>query len=164
MNLHWMKSLLGLGSVALWVTAAACGSDPVALDPQVLDPQVIKEVEFAASLNIDLAQMEMLANGVYRQDLVVGTGDTLVFGVSAQVGHTGWLSDATVFSSGPFPFRLGTDPMIPGFEDGILGMLEGGTRRIIIPPALGYANDPPPGSGIPQGAVLVFEVVLDSVF
>jgi len=36
----------------------------------------------------------------------------------------------------------------------------GGIRRIIIPPALAYGSNPPPGSGIPVGAILVFEVEL----
>lgn len=158
-NLGSMRSFVSVGCVALWVTAAACGSDPVAVEPQV-----IEDLVFDPSLNIDLSQMTLLANGVYRQDMVEGTGDTLAIGVSARVDHTGWLSDATEFSTGLFPLTLGTTGLISGFEDGVLGMLEGGTRLIIIPPAQGYGNTPPVGSGIPPGAVLVFEVVLDSVF
>lgn len=158
-DLRSMKSLLGLGFVAVLVTAAACGNDVTAPDPQV-----IEDVVFDPSLNIDLTQYEMLTNGIYRIDVVDGPGpDTLVFGVEAFVGHQGWLTDGTAFSSGPFGFQMGNNEVIRGFEDGLLGMLEGGTRRIILPPNLAYGNGPPPGSGIPQGAVLIFEVVLDSI-
>lgn len=158
-NVRSTKAVVGAGVAALWITAAACGSDLVAPDPQV-----IEEVQFAASLNIDLDSMEMLTNGIYRRDVVVGPGpDTLVFGRRAVVNHQGWLTDGTRFSTGQFPFVMGNNDVIRGFEDGLLGMFEGGTRLIILPPNLAYDNAPPPGSGIPQGAVLIFEVVLDSV-
>ena len=153
-----MRLLLAAGAMASWVVLAACGEDPIAPEPQV-----IEETVFDSSLNIDLSTMQMLPNGVYREDLEAGTGDTLVYGVAAESQYKGWLSDGTLFGQGPLPFRLGIDPLISGFEDGVLGMLEGGTRRIIIPPALGYDNSPPRNSVIPQGAILIFEVVLDSV-
>ncbi len=42
-------------------------------------------------------------------------------------------------------------------------MKEGGRRRLIIPPDLGYGDDPPPGSTISAGDTLVFVVDLISV-
>lgn len=137
---------------------AACGDDPVAVEFQV-----IEETEFAASLDIDLAQMERLPTGVYRRDLVAGSGEVLVLGARAYVQHTGWLSDGTQFSTGPFAFLMGNNEVIPGFEDGLVGMQEGGTRLLVIPPDRAYGATSPPGSGIPPGSILVFEVVLDSI-
>eukprot|EP00891_Asterochloris_glomerata_P009244 jgi/Astpho2/9244/Aster-07199 len=46
-----------------------------------------------------------------------------------------------------FSFRVGDqqvgllDTVIPAFEEGILGMKEGGVRRLIVPPELGYPNN-----------------------
>jgi FKBP-type peptidyl-prolyl cis-trans isomerase len=126
------------------------------------DPfQVIEDVEFATSLDIDLSQMERLSNGVYIQDLVVGTGDTLVVGLDANVDHTGWLADGTQFDTGNYSFTSGgsgEDPPISGFDTGTRGMLVGGTRRLIIPPEEGY-GDRQNGS-IPPGSILIFEVDL----
>jgi hypothetical protein len=50
------------------------------------------------------------------------------------------------------------DSVIQGFQQGIPGMREGGIRRLTIPAALAYGNNPP--AGIPPNATLVFEVKL----
>jgi peptidylprolyl isomerase len=42
-------------------------------------------------------------------------------------------------------------------------MQVGGIRRIVIPPNLGYGNNPPPGSGIRPNETLLFEVELLAV-
>jgi FKBP-type peptidyl-prolyl cis-trans isomerase FkpA len=100
-------------------------------------------------------------------DLVIGTGATAVGGSSVTVTYTGWLYDTgkpngkgTQFDSGSFPFVVGTG-VITGFSQGVLGMKVGGQRRVIIPPDLGYGNNPP--SGIPANATLVFDITLTSV-
>ena len=100
-------------------------------------------------------------------DLVVGTGATAVSGSTVTVTYTGWLYDTgkangkgTQFDSGSFPFVVGTG-VITGFSQGVVGMKVGGQRRVIIPPDLGYGNNPP--SGIPANATLVFEITLTAV-
>jgi FKBP-type peptidyl-prolyl cis-trans isomerase len=57
------------------------------------------------------------------------------------------------------PVTLGAGQVIPGFEQGITGMREGGRRMVTIPSDLAYGDR---GRGaIPGGATLVF--VLDLV-
>ncbi|XP_055851491.1 peptidyl-prolyl cis-trans isomerase FKBP2 [Episyrphus balteatus] len=80
------------------------------------------------------------------------------------VHYKGSLEDGTVFDSSltrgsPFTFTLGTNQVIKGWEQGLMGMCEGEKRRLVIPPELGYGKH---GSGqvIPPNAVLVFEVEL----
>jgi peptidylprolyl isomerase len=102
-------------------------------------------------------------------DLQPGTGVAAATGDSVVVHYTGWLYDkgksdnkGTMFdtSSGgsPFGFLLGADEVIPGFEQGVVGMKAGGLRRVTIPPELGYGAS---GSGsIPPNATLIFEVQL----
>ncbi len=131
--------------------------------------QVITETEFAASLGIDLAMMEMLPNGVYIQDRVVGTGPELVYDSEIIYDFTGWLADGTVWDS-----QIGVSTVfidrefgaIPGFNPGILGMNEGGTRLLIIPPEQAYGDRErrsATGVTIPAGSILVMEVVLEQV-
>ncbi len=105
----------------------------------------------------------MLASGVYIQDLVVGTGDVIAAGDLATVDHTGWFRTGVAFSTGQFTYEFEASPrqVIPGFQEGMAGMQAGGTRRIIIPPDQAYGANPP--SGIPVGAILVFEVELLSL-
>jgi FKBP-type peptidyl-prolyl cis-trans isomerase len=101
-------------------------------------------------------------------DLTVGTGTEAVLGRSVTVQYAGWLyypnaaqNRGPQFDSGTFgPFVLGTT-VIQGWTQGLQGMRVGGSRRLIIPPALGYG---PAGSGsIPGNATLLFEVTLLNV-
>lgn len=149
-----------LSTCALAVVAlGGCGDDPVAVEFQV-----IEEVEFAASLGIDLAMFTELPSGVYVKDVVVGTGDAAEVGDQVVVGYTGYVTDGSMFDAGSFPFELGsTGPgsAIVGFDEGVRGMQVGGERRVIIPPELGYGAQ---GLiGIPPGSILIFDLTLDQV-
>ena len=100
-------------------------------------------------------------------DLRAGTGTEATAGRSANVRYTGWVystlgtdNKGTQFDSGTFSFVLGSNGVIAGFNQGVIGMKVGGLRRIVIPPNLAYGNNPPPNSGIPQNATLIFEVEL----
>lgn len=150
-----------VGSViALSFGIGACHSTPSG--PVQRDAQVIEEVTFDPSLDIDLAQMVKLPEGVYIQDLEAGTGTApLADGDRATLVYTFWLYDGTQIDSNSYAYTLGQDPVIDGFRIGMLGMLEGGTRRIIIPPDLGYGlYDYGP---IPGGSILVYEVQLTAI-
>ncbi len=151
------RHAIGMAVAALWWGMAACANSPV----EVVF-QVIEEVEFDPALNVDLSQMTVTNNGIYWQDLAVGTGDTLVFGASATVDYTGWLVDGTQFDTGTgFVFTMGFNQVIRGWEDGMLGMLAGGSRKLVIPPELAYGGLARPG--IPPGSILVFDVAVTSV-
>ena len=123
--------------------------------------EVIETVTFDPGLGIDLTQMTRLPSGVYIQDLVVGTGDVIAVGHHVSLQLTAWIRNGTEWSSGLLTFDYGvTDLGVDGFGIGIEGMAVGGTRLIIVPPELGYGESPPPDSGIPRGAILIYEVDL----
>lgn len=102
-------------------------------------------------------------------DVRVGTGAEATMGRGASVTYAGYNYSATAaenkgsrFDAGSFSFTVGTG-VIPGFSQGVLGMRVGGLRRVIIPPNLGYGNNPPAGSGIPANGTLVFDIELVAV-
>ena len=101
-------------------------------------------------------------------DLVVGTGQEVKPGDTVSVHYTGAVAaTGEIFQSSK---DFGTDPItfplagvIKGWTDGIPGMKIGGTRRLVIPAAQAYGATPPPGSGIPANADLVFDVELIAI-
>ena len=96
-------------------------------------------------------------------DILVGEGDAVASGDAVAVHYTGLLPDGTVFDSSaragqPFAFVVGTGYVIPGWDQGLIGMKQGGKRLLVIPPHLAYGAS---GNGsIPPNATLVFEVEL----
>jgi len=100
--------------------------------------------------------------GLVVQDVTVGTGATAAPGEVLSVNYTGKLSDGTVFDTSvgraPFKFTLGAGQVIPGWDQGLVGMKVGGKRILIIPPDMAYGAQ---GAGpIPPNATLTFEVDL----
>lgn len=98
-------------------------------------------------------------------DIVSGTGAEVKTGDTVSVHYTGAVaSTGEVFQSSkdfgiePVTFPLGG--VIKGWTEGIPGMKVGGTRRLVIPAEMAYGSNPPPGSGIPANADLVFDVEL----
>ena len=110
-----------------------------------------------------------LPDGLQYIDIKVGTGPVAQQGSTVSVEYTGWLaSNSKKFDSsydhGGQPFQvtpLGQAQVIKGWNEGLVGMKAGGTRRLIIPPSLGYgaqANGP-----IPPNATLIFDVTAITV-
>ncbi len=106
------------------------------------------------------------ASGLKYIDLVPGTGVTPTAGQTLAVQYTGTLENGEVFDTSrdnnqPFVFRLGTNSVIPGFEEGLSTMQVGGRRQLIIPANLAYGAT---GSGsIPPNSTIIFDVELVSV-
>jgi FKBP-type peptidyl-prolyl cis-trans isomerase FkpA len=142
----------------LLATLAACS-----LDDDILDPT---EVEFAASLDVDLDRMTRSSSGLYYEDTTVGTGDLAAAGDQVDVHYTGWLWNGTEFDSSrdggdPLRFTIGVTSIILGFAEGVVGMRVGGTRKLVIPSELAYGRNG--FRSIPPNAVLVFEIELVAI-
>ena len=58
----------------------------------------------------------------------------------------------------PFVFQLGTGSVIPGWDQGLVGMKKGGRRLLIIPPEMGYGPQGTPDGSIAPNETLVFVV------
>jgi len=104
------------------------------------------------------------ANGVVVQDIREGTGRELSSAQDISVHYTGTLSDGSVFDSSltrgqPFKFGFGKGQVIKGWDEGLVGMREGGARRLVIPPELAY-GERGAGGKIPPNATLTFLIEL----
>jgi len=103
-------------------------------------------------------------SGLKIEDLKEGDGLEAKKGNSITVHYVGTLADGQKFDSSydrnePFTFTLGQGGLIPGWEQGILGMKVGGRRKLIVPPELAYGANGVPGR-IPPNSTLFFEVEL----
>jgi FK506-binding nuclear protein len=103
-------------------------------------------------------------NGLQFEDVILGKGPRAKPGRNVTVRYIGKLaSNGKVFDANtdgtPFDFKLGQGSVIKGWDFGINGMYVGGTRKIIIPPSMGYGAK---GSSpkIPPNATLEFEIKL----
>jgi FKBP-type peptidyl-prolyl cis-trans isomerase FkpA len=107
-----------------------------------------------------------------KTDTVMGTGKTATAGATVTVHYTGWLyapkaprQHGAQFDSSaggePFSFQLGAGKVIPGWDEGLVGMQVGGKRTLVVPATLGYGAR---GAGpIPPNANLIFDVELIDV-
>lgn len=107
-----------------------------------------------------------LPDGLQYIDIKQGTGNTVQKGMTVSVQYTGWLQSTnkkfdSSYDHGGQPFQLpvGQGQVIKGWDEGIVGMKVGGTRRLIIPPSLGYGAQGYPPT-IPPNATLVFDVTV----
>ena len=110
-----------------------------------------------------------IQEGLQYREINVGTGKDAHKKSVVSVHYTGWLrnedgSKGNKFDSSkehgqPLKFPLGVGYVIPGWDFGVPGMKEGGTRELIIAPDLAYGT---PGFAdvIPPNATLIFEVEL----
>lgn len=106
--------------------------------------------------------VEQYSDALQTEDLVVGTGETALNGMSVTVHYVGTLTSGVTFDSSltrePLTFKLGTRRVIKGWDQGLLGMKVGGKRRLTIPPHLGYGTRTV--GSIPAGSHLLFDVEL----
>lgn len=81
---------------------------------------------------------------------------------TVKVHYTGKLKDGTEFDSSrdgdPYQLTLGSQAVIVGWEEGLIGMKKGEVRRLLVPSSKAYGAA---GQGsIPPNAGLDFEVEL----
>jgi FKBP-type peptidyl-prolyl cis-trans isomerase len=83
--------------------------------------------------------------GVMIADILPGTGAIVqpnskvnIHITGRLLGKNGWIFENSVQDGEPYRLQLGTNSVIPGLEVGLMGMAEGGKRRIVIPSTQGY--------------------------
>src|SRR3990167_97547 len=124
---------------------------------QISEGQAATKAPSAFKPDKDVTQLQ-------TTDLEAGTGEPVKAGDCLTVKYYGTLaSDGKMFdenfsSSQALKFELGSGQVIPGWDEGLIGMKVGGLRRIVIPSELAYGSQ---ATGqIPANSDLVFVVKL----
>jgi peptidylprolyl isomerase len=97
-------------------------------------------------------------------DTQIGSGKETAKGALLLVEYEGFLEDGTKFDSSlergkPFQFVFGTGRVIKGWDQGLIGMKEGGKRTLFVPSILAY-GERQIGSFIKPHSNLIFNVEL----
>jgi peptidylprolyl isomerase len=146
--------------LATFLFTAGCDS-PSELDDRWAVPE---DIEFAASLEIDLAQMTRTESGLYWMDLAPGnaSGPAVMLEDVVTFHYTIWLPDGRSVDTtrGGMPFTSEVLLLIPGVAEGITGMRPGGVRKLVVRPELAWPN----GNGpIPPITTIVYEIELIAI-
>ena len=108
--------------------------------------------------------------GLQYYDIAEGDGASPEDGSIVEAHYAIWLMDETsgkpiiiddsfAFEQ-PITFIIGSQQVFEGWEEGMLGMKQGGSRQLIIPPALAFGEAGIPEAGIPPNATIAMEVEL----
>ncbi len=162
--------MLVAGSLVL----AACGDDenlePV-LDTSVTNPPETSTASGSTLPAVDKPEVSLPAESpteLVVTDLIEGEGEPAKEGDTVTVHYVGVRSeDGTEFDNSydtgqPYPVTLGTGSVIPGWDEGLIGVKQGGRRQLDIPADLAY-GDSGAGDIIKPGDALSFVIDVVSI-
>jgi len=157
---------------------AACGEVEDPYRSPCLPTQEEKDAQKAADIkgiktyfrenNIDTTNMQETASGIHYFVLTPGTGAQVETGDMVEVHYLGKFVDKPTFDAStkfdssydrgkPFPFVVGADQVIDGWDEALTLMKVGEEARFYIPSGLAYGPCGSQGS-IPPNAVLAFDI------
>jgi FKBP-type peptidyl-prolyl cis-trans isomerase len=93
--------------------------------------------------------IEITAGGMQYKTLLEGEGSPAVEGQVVHIHFVGWLDEGgqrgkELFNSrrdkGLISYVLGTDKVLPAFNEGVVGMKAGGRRLLMVPPVFAYGE------------------------
>jgi FKBP-type peptidyl-prolyl cis-trans isomerase FkpA len=160
-----MRKSLPLLTLAFGVAAVvSCNHEITGLEP----PSNPATETFAASLGVNISAMTKTTSGVWYLDVTPGTGikDSAKTD-SITINYTGRIKTGAQFDAATsVTFEIGR--IVVGMRDGLLGMKEGGKRKIVIPSSLGYGaqaiRDTNGAIKIPRQSTLIFDIDLIKVY
>jgi peptidylprolyl isomerase len=152
-----MVRWVGLATLLLCGWSADASAQELRLKP--ISP--LASMQLSPTLGIPEDSLRLVGRGVYVREVHLGNGETVGADSEISVHFVGMLTTGqrfTATSEKPFRFVMGTETVIAGWEDGLLGMRVGGRRQLVIPPFLAYG--PEAFGRIPADAILVFDITL----
>lgn len=176
--------IIGIGTIAAAALAlTACGSNEDSKPPATTSAKSSAAVQPAKSNGRECTPDEIGVTGGFGEnpkitipdncdppkqlivkDLVQGSGPGAASGQPLTMNYSlvTWSDKKKLDSSfdrgKPFQLTLGAGEVIPGWDNGLIGVQQGTRRLLVIPPDLGYGKG---GNGIKPNETLVF--VTDAV-
>ncbi len=97
--------------------------------------------------------------GEFANKKPIQAGDTAFVIYSGKLANGSEFDSNTAAQKDPFSFVVGAGHVIKGWDQGVVGMVVGGERKLEIPSELGY-GDKAQGDKIPANSDLYFDITL----
>lgn len=158
----WLLGACALLALALLATGCG-GDDDATTDDTAADPTPTQDLGQKPEVEVPEGDPP---TELVVEDLVVGEGDEAAAGSTVEVHYVGvaWTTgeqfDASWDRGRTFSFQLGAGDVIPGWDEGVEGMHEGGRRHLVIPPGMAYGErGVPPDIGPDETLVFVVDLL-----
>ncbi|KAL9377487.1 hypothetical protein Peur_028822 [Populus x canadensis] len=163
---HVIGLVLGVSSLCnlgLFDDIAKAAGLPPEDKPRLCDENCEKELE-----NVPIVTTE---SGLQFKDIKVGQGPSPPVGFQVAANYVAMVPSGQIFDSSLekgqlYIFRVGSDQVIKGLDEGILSMKVGGKRRLYIPGLLAFPKGLTSAPGRPRVAPnspVVFDVSLEYI-
>ncbi|KAK9765554.1 FK506-binding protein 2B [Basidiobolus ranarum] len=143
--------------------------------PDESDPTLLRANATASKVEAKPTEEAVVEEPKFKK-VTLRKGDKERFpkkGDMVSVWYTGKLEDGKVFDSNqgdgnkkkknPLRFKVGTNRVIRGWDEGLLTMCKGEKARLTIEADWAYGRKGVPEAGIPPNATLIFDVELVSI-
>jgi FKBP-type peptidyl-prolyl cis-trans isomerase 2 len=138
---HFVGKTLLVGSSILATSTAS------SLPGNAQDPPQKLEFRTDESTGVMVADIRVVgtttnnANGSGHPAVVVQPDSKVNIHITGRLlGKNGWIFENSQLEGEPYRLQLGQNAVVPGLELGLLGMAQGGKRRIVVPSEQGYLN------------------------
>lgn len=145
-----MKNMILLLTLLIGGLLGACNDNETSEEP---DDVKIEKYVAANNLNTTVDP-----SGIHYIITTVGTGANPTANATVTVKYKGYFLDGSVFDQSVNPIEFPLKNLIEGWKIAIPLLKKGGKGTFIIPSALCYGSNPPPG--IPANAIMIFEIEL----
>ncbi|KAA8527264.1 hypothetical protein F0562_034639 [Nyssa sinensis] len=154
---------LGVSSLLTQSFDAEGAGLPPEEKPRLCDDACEKELE-----NVPMVTTE---SGLQYKDIKVGQGPSPPIGFQVAANYVAMVPSGQIFDSSLekgqlYIFRVGSDQVIKGLDEGILSMKIGGKRRLYIPGSLAFPKGLTSAPGRPRVAPnspVIFDVSLEYI-
>ena len=134
----------------------ACGDNESIDDTDARNMMEIEE--YLAANNFEA---EMTASGLFYEIVTPGGSERPTINTTVNVDYAGRTIEDELFDAGT-DVTFGLSQVITGWGEGLQLIGRGGEINLYIPASLGYGQNPPAGSPIRAGQVIIFNVTLNN--
>ncbi|MGB0839918.1 MAG: FKBP-type peptidyl-prolyl cis-trans isomerase [Chitinophagales bacterium] len=158
MNRKIQDTILGMLLLVALLISPACENN-LSFEERLIEDDALMAAYIEGN-NLDAQKDE---SGVYYVIEEEGSTEKPTLESTVQMYYQGYLLDGFIFdgnlgAANPIEFPL--EGLISGWQIGIPYFGKGGKGTLLIPSALGYGENGVPQAGIPENAVLAFDIEL----